>query len=319
MAITRPDETDLLLPLHEGMHEGRRWATFLTRLRQRLRADVAMLSFAGSAQGQHITPPSAALVMDADFRRRLRPHRVYATMEGLAYGRIVRADEPTGGASAWLSLHRTDRDFSAADGALLTGLAPHLSVALRTCVALDRLHRIDMLNEEVLRRAQVAWVALARDARVIAGSAGAPASRLPGERWIAARAEAAAEIGAFCFAPGAPLLVRLEGGEGTRGTVLLVAAEGIPQVSAIALIVQGREADAGARAQVLAAMFGLTRSEARLAAAIVGGASLAEAATAQGLTIETARNYSKRIFAKSRTAGQVDLVRAIGSSVARLV
>ncbi|WP_109806108.1 helix-turn-helix transcriptional regulator [Sphingosinithalassobacter portus] len=63
--------------------------------------------------------------------------------------------------------------------------------------------------------------------------------------------------------------------------------------------------------QLLVDMFGLLPSEARLAVALATGRSLSEAAGALGLTIETARNYSKKIYAKTGTRGQADLVRRI--------
>jgi len=64
-------------------------------------------------------------------------------------------------------------------------------------------------------------------------------------------------------------------------------------------------------AGLLVDLFGLLPSEARLAAALAGGDSLAEAAVHLGLTIETARTYSKKVFAKTGTRGQTDLVHRI--------
>jgi DNA-binding CsgD family transcriptional regulator len=105
--------------------------------------------------------------------------------------------------------------------------------------------------------------------------------------------------------------------------MLLLPVEPVRGVASAPMRVLGliRVPQAGSeteQAKALTAMFGLTRSEARLAAAVADGASLAEAADALGLTIETARNYAKRVFAKTRTRGQVDLVRAIAGSVAGL-
>ena len=65
-------------------------------------------------------------------------------------------------------------------------------------------------------------------------------------------------------------------------------------------------------------LFSLSRSEARLALALSQGKSLAEAATALGFTLETTRNYSKRIYAKTGTRGQADLVRIILASIIAL-
>ena len=62
-------------------------------------------------------------------------------------------------------------------------------------------------------------------------------------------------------------------------------------------------------------MFGLLPSEARLALALSRGLTLTEAAADLGLTIETARNYSKKIYAKTGARGQPDLVRFILAGV----
>jgi len=45
------------------------------------------------------------------------------------------------------------------------------------------------------------------------------------------------------------------------------------------------------------------------------GDSIAEAGEALGLTVETARNYSKRIYTKTGAQGQADLVRILLSGV----
>ena len=65
-------------------------------------------------------------------------------------------------------------------------------------------------------------------------------------------------------------------------------------------------------------LFGLTTSEARLAIAMSQGKTITEAAGELNLTTETARNYSKRIYAKTDTRGQADLVRILLASVVAL-
>jgi DNA-binding CsgD family transcriptional regulator len=62
-------------------------------------------------------------------------------------------------------------------------------------------------------------------------------------------------------------------------------------------------------------LFGLLPSEARLAWMLGQATSIADAADALGLTIETARNYSKKIYAKTGARGQAELVRIILTSV----
>jgi DNA-binding CsgD family transcriptional regulator len=69
------------------------------------------------------------------------------------------------------------------------------------------------------------------------------------------------------------------------------------------------------RCEQLGELFDLIPSEARLALALSRGMSIAEAAGELGLTVESARTYSKRIYAKTGARGQADLVRFIHRSV----
>ena len=318
MAITRVDETDLLLPLHDGPHEPQPWATFLARLRQRVRADAAQLVFGvAGEETSMLAPPNATVPDNSVWRQRLRPGRVYATVARGGFGQIVRVDEAGGGA-AWLSVHRAARDFTAADAALLTRLAPHLAIALRTRRALDHARAAVAISEAALARAGIAWLSFDADARVVAMSR--RAAGVLGSRWNGGSGMVAA-VDAVRAGRG-PVLVPLRDAE-QPWLLLVPGAEGerigAPPVAAIGLLPVPRIGDPVARAGVIEALFALSPSEARLAAAILGGATLQEAAATLGLTIETARNYSKRLFAKTRTRGQVDLVRLISGSLAGLV
>ncbi|QNE32604.1 hypothetical protein F1C10_12055 [Sphingomonas sp. NBWT7] len=334
MAMMRSDFTDLVMPLHEGVHEQTPWAMFLDRLRQRTRADGAMID---------VQPANDAAVvgfasgLQTGMRGRawqgtLRAGRVYGLEECDAdapgVGRIVRV-ESGDGASAWLAIWRGQRDFAAADGAVLTGLAPHLAIAVRTRQALDRHAVRDNSGAAALARAGVGWIALAQDARVLAMSAVAEATfgNGIGERLGARRGvgpvgrDAAMAIANFCQTPRDALAVPLEG-RGPAAMLLLPAASiemamTATPAAAIGLVSTKDGGDPAMRAAVLATLHGLAPSEARFAAAIGAGASLTTAAAALGLTIETARNYSKRVYAKTRTSGQVDLVRMVSDSVAR--
>jgi len=90
-------------------------------------------------------------------------------------------------------------------------------------------------------------------------------------------------------------------------------AQGIGDVRAI-VIISNAIAGATPNIQVLAAVFGLTPAEARLAAALVRTGHLAAAAENCQLTTGSARQYMKRIYEKTGTTGQVDLVRVVGGS-----
>jgi DNA-binding NarL/FixJ family response regulator len=67
-------------------------------------------------------------------------------------------------------------------------------------------------------------------------------------------------------------------------------------------------------ADTVAARFGLTASESRLACSLAMGKSVEEVAIAMNLTVETIRTYLKRIFAKTGTHRQAELVASLLSS-----
>jgi DNA-binding CsgD family transcriptional regulator len=72
------------------------------------------------------------------------------------------------------------------------------------------------------------------------------------------------------------------------------------------------------RRNQLVDLFGLSPSEARLALALCRGKGIAESASELGITAETARGYSKVIYAKTGTRGQANLVRVIMGSILTL-
>lgn len=67
---------------------------------------------------------------------------------------------------------------------------------------------------------------------------------------------------------------------------------------------------------LLQAAFKLTPAQARLAALIHDGASVKQAAAQLGLTEGSARQYLRRIFAKTGTNRQIDLIREVAWAVA---
>lgn len=60
--------------------------------------------------------------------------------------------------------------------------------------------------------------------------------------------------------------------------------------------------------EIVSELFGLTSAEARLAVALTSGLSLRDSAANQGITVGTARSYLVRVFAKTGTARQSELV-----------
>src|SRR5690606_23482035 len=81
--------------------------------------------------------------------------------------------------------------------------------------------------------------------------------------------------------------------------------------AAVALVIMDPRTEAPVPIEHLRRRFQLTHSEARLAAALMQGLTLREAADRVGLTYETARGYLKSTFQKTGASRQADLVRLL--------
>ncbi|MYL97002.1 LuxR family transcriptional regulator [Novosphingobium sp. FGD1] len=274
---------------------------------------------------------------------RLRPGRVYSVAEfvdhdpvfraecaekmrrlGIADERVVRLPDisETG---AWLIMARA-RPCTASDSALLSALAPYVEAALRSYVALEE-HRVRAsVSTQGMARSATAWMVLDREARLLAidPRLGVWMQRnlhyvpRPGERLRDLGVQAERELGAaaalFASAdPPAPRPLVLH--EQPRLEALLTATTDMPRPSMLALcrLPNARTAQSVER---LSRLFDLPPREAALAIALNEGQTIAEAAASMGLTIETARNYSKRLYAKLGVRGQPELVRLVCDSVA---
>lgn len=73
--------------------------------------------------------------------------------------RLVRVSEPSG-VSTWLSVSRDRSDFSAADLALLSRLATHFRIALRSHIALERERMRSSIADDMMRRLAFGWISL---------------------------------------------------------------------------------------------------------------------------------------------------------------
>ena len=69
---------------------------------------------------------------------------------------------------------------------------------------------------------------------------------------------------------------------------------------------------------LLARLFGFTPAEARVAALVMRGKSIGDIADELGITAHTTRNHLKRLFSKTHTNKQGELVHALLSSPAFL-
>ena len=166
----------------------------------------------------------------------------------------------------------------------------------------------------------VGQVALDREGRaIVADALGARELNVqPGAKPVL-RAEVADGLASACAELAAKpsrsrQLVRIDERDG-KALLLRPAprtGEQAPKVAAATALVRRdvRENEASA-ARVAAACYGLSEREAALAVALSRGESLIEAGDKLRLTRETARNYSKRIYAKTGATGQADLVRML--------
>jgi len=351
-----PAPDALLAALHEGLFGQPLWGDFLTRLRATTDAQLALLAlrpagqaetvtlFAGSAEAGARLGPLLAMA-------ELREGRGYAQEElaerhepvsrallldvlqqmRIANLRLVRVSEP-GGLTGWLAV-AGGRGIGAATGATLLALAPHLRIALRTFATLEREQFRSGLGSEAIARLKLGWLTLDSACRIIETSPnieqmfqwGTLLRRGRYDRLVPASPAADRQLAGW--------LRRHANGEDMRPLALnlsrdpwidlliapLPAGSLAGRGSATAIVyVSGDRRSQADRCEQLVDLFGLLPSEARLAWLLAQATSISEAAAALGLTIETARNYSKKIYAKTGARGQADLVRIVMTSVLAL-
>ncbi|PXW77552.1 DNA-binding CsgD family transcriptional regulator [Blastomonas natatoria] len=283
--------------------------------------------------------------------RSLRPGRVYAIEElldhddpatrdrqramldaqGIRFGRWMRVtvDRLT---DAWILLTREREDFSSAAVATLSSTAPYVRAALRAFMALSEEQLARAMAQATLQRLGIGQIALDHSARVMVADAVAerhlgfvetPDGR-PGRKLLLPAA-AADRLERYCAAVGAgnadaePVLIQID-----DGMMLMLQPAALPlsqamvQLVAIATLRIAAREDERQGAAVLRAQFRLSPREAALAQKISRGETIVEAGRHLHLTDETARNYSKRIYAQTRSRGQADLVRTILCGLAPL-
>jgi DNA-binding CsgD family transcriptional regulator len=355
-----PVNASLLEALHGGMFEQPLWGSFLERLRVQSGATYVTLVFRPideeSAIELQAGPPLPDLhrgfieTYDPKFAsyRHMRVDRVYSfdelidpnepqlaayrrdTLEplGITALRSVRVTEPSG-VDAWLSCSG-GRKIGAAVGGLLTALVPHLRIALRTYVALERERFRSRVTTEAFSRMNFGWLTLDARCRItdcaphleqmLQRSSVLRRGRY--DRLTPVEPSVDRELTALVrrFADKSETRPRAFNLSRDPWTDMLVTPAMQHSVTssatpvAIAYLSGDRRSQAD-RCEQLVDLFGLLPSEARLAWAIAQGLSIAEAAQELGLTLETARHYSKKIYAKTGARGQTELVRNILTSV----
>jgi DNA-binding CsgD family transcriptional regulator/PAS domain-containing protein len=104
---------------------------------------------------------------------------------------------------------------------------------------------------------------------------------------------------------------------GTR-RALLVTLQALPgEGRHVIAVLHDPEATAPFASDALAAMFGLSPAEARLAAALVAGRTVDDCAGDFGVSVHTIRSQLRRLFQKTQTRRQPELVSLLMSAVPR--
>jgi DNA-binding CsgD family transcriptional regulator len=255
----------------------------------------------------------------------------YLQSEGLTSLRAVRVTEASG-VDTWLTC-LGGKEVGPAAGALLTSLVPHLRIAMRAFVALQRERFRSSVTSEAFGRLNFGWFTLDSQCRIIDMTphaeqlferttllrrgrynrlmpASASVDRKIAELVRGFTENSGGRAGAFNLSrdPWLDILV-------TPVKDYSISTSTRPV--AIAYLSGDRWSHAD-RCEQLTDLFGLLPSEARLAWAIVRGMSITEAAAELGITVETARTYSKQIYGKTGARGQADLIRTVLTSVLAL-
>jgi DNA-binding CsgD family transcriptional regulator len=334
----RGEDSDILIDLYRGAGQVPPWQGFLRRLGDRARAVLLILPEGAKPQDIQIfssgppnLPPDLPIASDALLR--LRYQRVYAAEElagprAFAFARIVRV-RLEGGGDAWLIVGRDSAEFSAAFTVMISGMAPHLGVAAGNYLAQSASREQTALSDRLADKVQTGVLTLNAAGLILTASPfaqqllakGAPlfgqigarlglpplAAKILGEKLNDYQTGLDQVAVALQLAPLQVLIQPYSGADHARqNPAALVHLRLIPRPSA-------------AGAATLAKMVQITLSEARFALKLADGLTIAEAGAAQGLTLETARNYSKQIYSKMGLRGQSDLIRFVQNSVIPLI
>jgi DNA-binding CsgD family transcriptional regulator len=257
----------------------------------------------------------------------------YMNPSGINHKIIMRISDQDG-YNAWFATWKRKPSFNVSDTVLLKALGPHLSLAMRTFALLERTRLHANIADEAIGRMNFGWFTLDGNGYIV--DMDIHAEQLIKEskflqqtsqgRLLTVSSQASQKLRAALHEydtveEARPRAIRLSDDPWIDMLLIPVrdkALSGARTPVAIAYI----HGDIGARSQrieYLIDLFGLSRTEAGLALSLSRGRTIAEAAQDLHLTIETARNYSKRIYSKTGARGQPDLVRIVLASVIALM
>jgi DNA-binding CsgD family transcriptional regulator len=264
--------------------------------------------------------------------------RRYGFTTGLSA--VIRADN--GGTAALNAIQRTNTDFGEAELTLVRGLMPHLQQAFQIHDRLEGIVQQRRAAEDVIDRLPFGVVLVDAAARaclvnqvaqlILAGRDGLllrqkslvatkPAETNEIRELIARAIDASSTKG---LGSGAALSVTRPSSK--RPLQLLVVpirsrAANLTVGSsapAAAIFLSDPERESVAPEEILRQFYGLTPAESRLATELLRHHSVTEAAEILRISRNTARTQLKRLFEKTNTRRQSELLQLLGSGVAQL-
>jgi DNA-binding CsgD family transcriptional regulator len=303
-----PEDSALLVDLIAAAETPQPEIAVLSVLSRRFQADGARIYRAGLCWSLGTNPPTQQPLPDV--MTGLRLNRIY-TAEELSQAdmgdlrALGLALQDVG--IVWLVLTRDKTPFRAIDSARLAAYAPHLKQSFDLSIHFAGLQAQQQLHALVARRIGVGVVqrdtnnglfrpdAIARDLLIHADVSLSAIA----QRWSQG-GQASGDV--------ISLAQQLD--------MLILPVQPNMRSSQIALL-RNTDMPLPPDPQIAAAL-GITVAEARLARTLARGASLNDAALSLGLTVQTARFYSKQIFAKTGLSGQPALIRRIWTSALAL-
>jgi DNA-binding CsgD family transcriptional regulator len=291
-------DSAILMSIIQAATQPAGWPVMLHDMADHLTADHAQL-FVGSRGWDQRGPLS---VPCPEGLAGLRARRVYTGeeladrapgfAEGMSDSRAIGLRLSCG--LGWLVVLRQRGQFRAMDSAALTGFAPHLEQAWQIAAQFTALTGHAERAETVARRIGVGYVDF--DAR------GLPVARdgvahdlLARVQYLPSLPRDMGQTALLSIPPDLDLLCQ-RGPDGGVVGILRARDQSLPPPETLSEALQ------------------LTLPEARLVRTLAQGATMAEAADCMGLTLETARYYSKQVYAKTGLRGQSDLMRRIWTS-----
>lgn len=226
--------------------------------------------------------------------------------------------------------------YTAAEIGSLQAVIPHLDLAMRQFFARNQLQLERDLYEQTIDSLGVGSLLVDRDCRILSANhyadellTGLEPLGVTDGRLVIREPRKGAEfrrlIQMLASNPsdGKIRVMRLQGRDGEEIGLLLkpilpTAAYFNTEQSKVQIFLHNPPARHDAPAGLVAELFGLTPAQAMLAIRLARGETISEAAAAMNISENTARNYSKRIFAATGVNRQADLVRIMLQSVALL-